>query len=293
MKQGSSIAVGFANARLTLLATVFIPAATSADPVSSIQPGREVKVTELRRDLRLGLHPELFDAFIPAFAKGVAPKDPTWNPTHPRWASVCALIAKDLHEDTMSAPPQDLVSWSASWNHALDEAVPEVDLDQLLTFLRSRSGQRYREFERLLQGLASQVIMQGIGDGSNTVEDLRASSAAPWMVAARKRLLDVEVPVARIRLNFEALPNVSVVTSYEALLRFRGPELDSLVSEFLSDLSEFEAFVRSPAMRKVIDARKLETSSYKAKKNRLPGLDFLGAEQAKHAPEWLAVYRSP
>jgi len=70
---------------------------------------------------------------LPFLARTVARRTHL-GPTHPRWASVVALINREFHEDIDVAAARAQQALGEIWKHSLDQVLTAPELSQLLEF---------------------------------------------------------------------------------------------------------------------------------------------------------------
>lgn len=259
------------------------PAASSpnADSPAIASPTRPQKIRELVADLGYGADLEHVDAATPHLTANVAPNDPTWNSTNPRWRSVSALIGRDLRADAQAQFSESETALVDNAVRAMSDGVVREDLDAALTFFRSPAGRRFLDLQNSMIDLSIEV---------NLARDTLSGSASVENLDARKRVLGLWLPIVFIRAMYgPAAADRATDGAYQSFSRLRAPELDSLAQRYTGDLPAFEQFLQSASFRRIVDAEKAE--EHKTPEPDLPA--FFAAESKQHAAEWRAASRSP
>jgi hypothetical protein len=255
-----------------------------------------MKIAEVRSDLNIKINVSTFDAMVPLLARTVAPTDSSWNPEHPRWSAVCALITKDLHQDLADAIGAEQKSMDAKWEAALDQSLTDSDLNRLLDFYRSSLGKRYLEFQKSLDPIIASAGAAVIGSMSTArpvFKGMDSVSPSPQTVALRQRVFRLSFSN---RLAASALQNSQAKQAKDtieqtALLK-HGPALDVIARHYSADLPSFDQFQQSAPVNLIVDAgQALVTAQGRSSEgNALQAV--LMAEPTKHVSQWQAVYAS-
>ena len=240
---------------------------------------RPQKIREVVADLGYGADIQHVDAAIPYLTANVAPDDPTWNSSHPRWRSVGALIGQNLRTDAQTQFSESEAAIVENAVHAMSAGVVRDDLDAALTFFRSPTGRRFLDLQHSLMDLSVEV---------NLDRDTGASSPSVENLDTRKRVLGLWLPIVFLRVMYgPSTADRATDTAYRSFSRPRGPELDSLAQRYAEELPQFEQFLQSESFRRIIDAEK-------ATEHVMPEPDlatFFAAEAKQHAAEWRAASR--
>jgi hypothetical protein len=260
------------------LAMLAATAPTVAPPPHQTRPQ---KIAELTADLGYGSDIKHVDAAIAALAAGVAPADPTWNPSHRHWAAVRGLIKTHLHEDADLAYGETEVQIREGAERALDDGVLGEDLDFALAFFRSDVGLRFQELENRLIDLSIEISLEKGGDAAGpSLENLDA----------RRRIVELWLPIVFIQAVQKSQSGERAIdAAYERFSTLRGPQVDALAQRYAADLPQFESFVHSASFGRIIDAEKFASPTTPA-----PNLGaFFSEEARRHGAEWHAAYLAP
>jgi hypothetical protein len=253
------------------------PADSDAVPVAA--SSRPQKIQELVADLGYGTDFKHVDAAIPYLTQNVAPNDPNWNSTHPRWKSVSAVIGRNLRADSESQFAESEAAIVENAVRAMSDGVVRDDLDAALTFFRSPAGRRFLDLQHSLTDLSIQVNLE-----MHTL----VSTPSVENLDERKRVLGLWLPSVFIRVMYGPETGERALTSvYQSFSLLRGPELDALARRYAADLPQYEQFVLSGSLRRIINAEK--STEHKAQEPDLA--TFFAAEAKQHAAEWQAAYR--
>ena len=219
------------------------------------------------------------DVAIPYLATNIAPTDPAWNRTHPRWAEVCALIRHNLHDDAQEAFAEAEAAVARSAERAMMDGVVAEDLDAALTFFRSATGRHFLELQNALIDLSIEVGLE---------RDTEASSPSVENFDSRRRVLDMWLPIVFMRAMYG--PNFAdraIDSAYRRYSRLRGAQLDALAERFAADMPQFEQFTRSVSFTRIMKAEK--EAQQLTPPPDLPA--FFAAEAKRHAADWHAAYQ--
>jgi hypothetical protein len=256
---------------------------------------RQLKIAEVRSDLNIKIDVNTFDAMVPLLARTVAPGDSSWNPEHPKWIAVCALITRDLHRDLADAVGSEQKSMDAKWEAALDQSLTDSDLNQLLDFYRSSMGKRYLKFQKSLDPIivAGGAAFIGSMSTARPVKGMELVSPSPQTIALRQRAFRLAFSNC---LAAPALQNSRAKQARDMVeqtaLSTQGPALDAIARRYSADLPSFEQFQRSAPVNLIVGAGQtlMVTQGRSSEGNALQGV--LMAEPTKHASQWQAVYAS-
>ncbi len=255
---------------------------TGPAPASSAASStRPQKIRELVADLGYGADIQHVGAAVPYLTANVAPSDPTWNSSNPRWHSVSALIGRDLRTDAEAQFSESETAIVENAVRAMSDGVVREDLDAALTFFRSPAGHRFLDLQRSLIDLSIEVNLERqTVSGTPSVENLDA----------RKRVLGSWLPIVFIRVMYgPETADRAMDAPYQSFSRLRASQLDALAREYAEDLPQFEQFLQSASFRRIVEAQK-------EAEHKTPEPDFatfFAAEAKQHAAEWQAASRAP
>jgi len=251
--------------------------AGEANPPAAARQTRPQQIEELIAYLGYGGETKHIDVAIPYLAANVAPSDPTWNKTHPRWRAVSALVGRNLHDDAQEAFAEPEAAIVRNAVRAMSDGVVREDLEGALAFFRSRTGRHFLELQNSLIDLSIEVSLEKDTEAGVTVENLDA----------RKRVLDLWLPIVFIRAIYgPQSADRTIDAAYQKYSRLRGPQLDALAQRFAEDLPEFEKFAQSASFGRIIEAERRAEEQTPAP--NLPA--FFAAEAKRHASDWHAAY---
>jgi hypothetical protein len=280
----STIPVGLRVAAISLgwfaqAALATLP--SSPDAPATASSTRPQKIRELVADLGYGADIKHVDAAVPYLTAHVAPNDPTWNSTHPRWRSVSALIGRNLRSDADAQFSETEAAFVENAVRAMSDGVVREDLDAALAFFRSPTGRRFLDLQQSLFNLSIEVSLEReTVAGSPSVENLDA----------RKRVLGLWLPLVFIRvMSGPETADRAMDGPYQSFSRLRARELDVLARQYAEDLPQSEQFLQSASFRRIVDAEE-------AAEHKTPEPDFttfFAAEAKRHASEWQAAFRGP
>jgi len=239
---------------------------------------RTKKIAELTTDLGYGGEFNHVDAAIPYLAALAGPGDPTWKPGHPRWNEVCATIGQTLRDDAQMTFAENERSIVQGAERSLDATLSDGNLEASLAFFRSPVGHRFLELQNALVDVSIEATL---------AKDTSAPSMPPDAGDARRRMLDVWLPIVFIRAFYPPQSADQVVN--EVLQRFstlRGARMDALAKRHAEDMPQYETYLKSPAFVAIIEAQRGADQHTPA-----PDLSaFFVAEGKKHGQEWRAAY---
>jgi hypothetical protein len=276
-----------ATPRVLLIAAVSLAsvaqsafATPASEPDAAIPAStRPEKIRELVSDLGYGADFKHVDAAVPYLTANVAPNDPTWTETNPRWRSVSALIGQNLRADAEAQFSESESAIVENAVRAMSDGVVREDLDAALTFFRSATGRRFLDFQRSLMDLSIEV---------NLTRDTTASSPSVEGLDRRKRVLGLWFPIVFLRVMYgPETAERALDSAYRSFSRPRGRELDDLERRYAEELPQFEQFVQSVSFRRIINAEM-------ATEHVMPEPDlaaFFAAEAKQHGAEWKAAAR--
>jgi len=261
-----------------LMGALCLAGAAAAD---ALHETRSQKIAELTADLGYGDDLKHLDAAIALLAADVAPGDPEWNPTHPRWPAVRGVIKTDLHDDADRIFGETEVAIREGALQALEVGVVGDDLDFALAFFRSGTGGHFRDLQFALTDLSIQISLE---------RQTAASGDAVDNLDVRRRIVELWLPIVFIRSVYPPqTAERTIDTAYEQFSKLRGPQVDALAKRFADDLPQFTNFVHSASFGRIIEAEKLASQRAPA-----PNLTaFLTAEERRHAAAWHAAYLAP
>jgi hypothetical protein len=245
------------------------------------------------------------DTFAALELRVIAPNDPTWKRDNPRWVALFKIVRQDLDRDVQPALQAQKNESARLLDEALASHLPAREVGQLLAFYHSAQGRRYTEYERRLSVIQAQGMTQltagllggGMGPGS-----LPHDSPSQEVLDARQRMLAnswVSLLVHDVMDNVQPAtggtgPQRDAVmdSMLNVVARTHGPELDDLQRQYGSDLAQFGAFQKSPAVGSLI-------STFKAlgKKEAAGGTPdafkaALDRSIAAHTASWKTAYEA-
>jgi hypothetical protein len=221
----------------------------------------------------------------------VAPGDPTWNPSHPRWTVVHDLVSRDLALDLGAANAAAERATKPLWERHLSRELPTSELQYLLDFYRSPRGIRYRDFQRALDeariSAATEYLTRPLAQRQRT------SKASPELQALGERAnaLSLTAILARNEAAPPAGAHSTASVAQDPSLSDRfASDFRQLEVQYKDELDAFRAFNESPAIASVRKAALSVT-------NELPDVPeyqrqfmlSLG-EPLKRSAEWQAAY---
>jgi hypothetical protein len=254
---------------------------SEAAPASIASSNRPQKIRELVEDLGYGADIQHVDAAIPYLTAQVAPNDPAWNSSNPRWRSVSALIGQNLRADAQTQFSESEAAIVDNAVRAMSDGVVREDLDASLAFFGSPTGRRYLDLQHALMDLSVEVNLQ---------RDASASIPSVENLDTRKRVLGFWLPIVFIHAMYGPGPaDRALDSAYRSFSRPRGPQLDALAQRYAEDFPQFEQFLNSASFRRIVEAEK-------ATEHVMPEPDlvtFFTAEAKQHASEWRAASQRP
>jgi len=266
-----------------LAALLLAPPARSAEsaPAPNDHLTRPQKIAQLAADLGYGGDTKHVGAAVPYLAAQIAPDDVTWNDAHRRWAPVCALIARELREDAAESFAESNAAAVDSAIHALSDGVVSGDLDAALDFFGSPVGRRFLELQRAMTDLSIEVSL---------AKEAPATGVNVENLDARKRVFELWLPIVFLQSMYAAHSADRLTdAAYQKFTRLGGAKLDAFARLFANELPQFEAFTKSAAFMRIMEAQKSAGQQTSA-----PNLaEFFATEVKRHGSEWRTAYARP
>jgi ankyrin repeat protein len=244
-----------------------------------------------------------FDIFAALRMRMIAPDDPGWNRSNPRWMALFNTVKQDLQRDLEPALQASGTKALGDLAAALESHLAAGEVGQLLAFYRSDKGQRYSAFQQRVGAIQAQGISQlTVGlVGAGAIPSARDAPSKERLDARRRVLGDswisLMVPDALSSLPGRGAqmsdPKSFLSSMSDVIAKTHGPELDALEQEYASDLSQFEAFHQSPAARSLLSAMRAAMQQAAARpQSSDPFKVALERSIAQHAPSWRAAYEA-
>jgi hypothetical protein len=230
------------------------------------------------------------DDAAPDLVQALDPDNASWTPANAKWHSVLEFVKADLRRDVQTALRRSAGEMSRATVQQFAAGAEEADLDEVLTFLGSGDGARYRALESevrhiVYDALDSLLAQESIPDETPSAATLRR----------RQELLSLTLDYHIVKDGGGPPPSdlyagSAAVTDYSA--RHDGLALDALIDEYEPYLPQFHAFTDSPTAKKLFRALEPAMRTYRA----LSGVEttnFAEMELDKYFARWRAVYGPP
>lgn len=280
-----------------------VPPATPEAVSSSVMELREV-VVGLNGGSDYGAAIEMTAALQ---LRVIGAGDPAWTRSNPNWLPVYRQVLSDLRRDVAPAYEAQAKEVAGIWDRVLAATLSPDDINQLLTFYRSATGQRYLAFQHRMSTIQSEATSAATVDlasgGMDPGKALAPSSQVD--LDARKQLLALSWLTA-IMPSLEDLSGsshtgtaaeqerVSNLMS-EIVAKRRGSDIDQLNRDYRSDLPRFAAFQQSPPAKRLIfvygELKKYAPAQSGGSAS--PMVAALQRSAAAHAMSWKAAYEAP
>lgn len=235
----------------------------------------------------------------------IGPNDPNWNHSNPRYVALFNIVRQDLQHDVGPAFQTQMAQSVRELADVLGSHMPATDVRQLLGFYRSSDGQRYLAFQDRMgaiqtRGLA-ELTMGMAGAGMNLVPSPAPSQE---VFDHRRRLMqdswgslllpEVMNSVKNPASGAQQPDRESVLKAMlDVVVSNHGPEIDVIGREFAKDLSQFESFHRSSAVRSLLSAMKVDMEEAASRpRSSDPFKIALDRSIATHGPQWKAAYEA-
>jgi ankyrin repeat protein len=246
-----------------------------------------------------------FDMFAALQMRVIAPDDPGWKRSNPRWVALFNTVKQDLTHDVEPALEASLADGVRELGGVLEARLTAGDVRQLLAFYRSDRGQRYIAFQKQIGAIQAQGIAQ-LTAGLMGAGASPAPSDGPSKdrLNARRRVLTnswgslivsgaLSSALGPTSNTQEPGPGDFLNAVSDVAARTHGPEIDALEQRYASDLPQFEAFHRSPAAKSLLSAMKAAFQQAAARPEAsAPFKDALERSIAQHTPSWRAMYEA-
>jgi hypothetical protein len=249
----------------------------------------------------------LLDLFAPLQMRVIGANDPTWKRDNPNWMPVLNMVRKDLKVDLQPALNAQAADTAVRWNRELAAHLSAKQIDELLGFYHSDTGQRYLAFQKRLiavqvagtsafvAGLASGGFdPKGVAESAPSIEQIDARKnvvALSWMIQVMPALGPAASPSHGASASDDKAINGMMV---DALAKTRGRELDALGAQYQKDLPAFATFQTSPMAKALISVYG-DVAKDAAAEPGGPSAAFMSAIQHSvelHIPAWKAAYEA-
>jgi hypothetical protein len=234
--------------------------------------------------------------------RAVAPENPNWNPTHPKWAALAILVREDLQRDVSAQFETMMQQNDRQWDKILGTHLTTNDVDGLLAFYHSRVGRRYVDLQTRLAdietGSGAEMLSRMLTGGAGSPVP---TEPTPDILKVRQNLLDSSWQRVSARAAVDKVPpepgqakseadTILQMTGHFAALS-HGSELDDLSRRYAADRPAFDRFHQSARAHALLAAYKnLAASAASASQRSSELMDALNNSVAAHQPKWKVVY---
>jgi hypothetical protein len=227
------------------------------------------------------------------------PRNPNWNPSHPKWPEVSKLVEEDIAGDLRGEVASRQERYRAGLADELSRRLSADELGRLLAYLRGTDGQRYLAFQSEL-GLALAMAMHAAFSGmpSPAAAPADAGAPAPEDVMKERARLVGQSTLAQVTQCWldEAKDSHQDVSGFQAwpmmvvmFANYQGARLDDLRERYAADLKEIETFNASALGHRYHTAFATATKAL-AEETLTENESFLGTETQKFGARWKARY---
>lgn len=245
-----------------------------------------------------------YDLFAALQMRMIAPSDPNWNRSNPRWVALFKTVRQDLRRDLEPALQVSMATGVRELAGTLESHVTPADVRELLAFYRSDKGQRYVAFQQRLGAIQTQAITQLsaalLGAGANPPP---SDAPSEDRLEARRHLLaNSWTSLVAGAMSPEAgspqstqQPDTKTFSSamLDVVAKTHGPEVDALEKDYAKDLPQFEAFHQSSATKSLLSAMKMGSQQARASpQSSNPLKAALEHSVALHTPSWKSAYEA-
>ncbi len=269
--------------------------------------GSDPDVAELSRDLLRSLgnaEPKTPEVLVTAIVRKIAPTDPQWRPSNPRYVTLFHSVQHDLDTDLQPVLRKQATARVDMLAAPIKSNLDATAVSQLLAFYRSPMGGRYLQFQ---EGV-SRVVSQGMAEitrglfGGGPAPTALQQPASPEVIEQRQRLMmnswlvlataSPKTGPASGSTHAEPGPDEAMGGMLGTIALLHGQELDQLQRTFGPDLPRFSDFHKSDAMRAALAALRGATAP-KSGAGPSTEAEFKAAlEQSvtAHGGAWKAAY---
>ena len=246
-------------ARLVLfmvLAVATAPPSAPSEPAVAASPIDNVRLKQLDELITyLGVLPqpdseaELSSAM---YTRLVAPADPTWTPSDPRWIAVHDQINKDLKRDLGPAQAAAERAIRQLWEKHLSTELSTPQLQYLLAFYGSPLGVRYRALQHALEQAQTSAVAELLEQLPPPAPATSKINPELQAASARASALSLAATLGKENTAPPASATSTGSTSHDPLLNERfALAFAKLEAQYKEDLDAFLIFNQSPAIASV------------------------------------------
>lgn len=245
---------------------------------------------------------QTFDMFAALQMRVIAPDDPSWNHSNPRWVALFHTVKQDLRDDAEPALEASLADAHHELAATLGARLSTDEVDRLLAFYDSAEGQRYIGFESELADIQAQGMSQSMTAAIGAATPPRTDAPSEERLNMRRRMLENSwgsmlvqeaTSVATDQHSPEPGKSLIFAAMLGAVAKTRGPEIDALERTYGTDLARFEQFQASAVAKALLSALK---GGFQQDAAQPKGADQFKAaidhSVALHAASWKATYEA-
>jgi hypothetical protein len=245
-----------------------------------------------------------FDTFAAIQMRMIAPNDPGWNQSNPKYVALFKRVQQDLKHDTEPALQVSTAEGVRQLADTFQSNLATTDVGQLLAFYRSGRGQRYIAFQQRVSAIQAQGITQLTAGLSGAAASATPSDVpSQELLKARRRVLDdswmsLLIPDAMGSRSGTsgnaAQPDTKSFFSaiLDIVARTQGLQIDAIEREYAADFPGFEAFHESPAARSLLAAMRAGMQRRASAQSPDPLQAALQHSVAEHSASWKAAYEA-
>jgi len=245
-----------------------------------------------------------FDVFAVLQLRMIAPNDPDWKQSNPRWGALLKVISQDLKQDLTPALRAQAADRARDLAEGLGPRLTAADVAKLLAFYRSPLGQRYIAFQQRLAAIQAEGMTQ------LTVGMAGGGMSQPIDAPSQKRLderqrllanswisLGITQAMGAVHSSAQGAGQMDQTAVMNGMLtvvaKIRGLELDALEQQYRSDLPQFDAFHRSPAVNSLLSAMGATVQELARRpQSSDPFKLALNRSIERHSASWKASYQA-